>query len=174
MPLKGIPPSRKEDADQYDKFRCWPGITMGDLLDKAADVYPNKEALVDKTSRYTYAEVREMASRLAVGLMELGIRKQDRVLLQLPNWHEFVWTYFALQKIGAIVTLLLARHGQAEINHISRLTGATAWIVPERYGDIDYMPIVDDVSNANPDLKFVILARGKDNKRFPSLEELVR
>lgn len=173
MPLKGIPPSRKEDADKYNKFRCWPGITMGDLLDKAADVYPDKEALVDKTSRYTYAQVRETANRLAVSLMDLGIRKQDRILLQLPNWKEFVWSYFALQKIGAIVTLLLARHGQAEINHISRLTKATAWIVPERYRDIDYLPIIDDVSKANPDLKFVILARGKDNKRFLSLEKLI-
>jgi len=173
MPLKGIPPSCKEDADKYNKFRCWPGITMGDLLDKAADVYPNKEALVDKTSRYTYAQVREMANRLAVSLMELGIKKQDRVLLQLPNWHEFVWSYFALQKIGAIVTLLLARHGQAEIHHICRLTGATAWIVPERYRDIDYLPIIDNVSKANPDLKFVILARGKDNKRSLSLEKLI-
>lgn len=173
MPLKGIPPSLKEDADKYNKFRCWPGVTMGDLLDKAADVYPDKEALVDKTSRYTYAQVREMANRLAVSLMELGIRKQDRVLLQLPNWHEFVWSYFALQKIGAIVTLLLARHGQAEIHHICRLTGATAWIVPERYRDIDYLPIIDNVSKANPDLKFVILARGKDNKRSLSLEKLI-
>lgn len=173
MPLKGIPPSLKEDADKYNKFRCWPGVTMGDLLDKAADVYPDKEALVDKTSRYTYAQVREMANRLAVSLMELGIRKQDRVLLQLPNWHEFVWSYFALQKIGAIVTLLLARHGQTEIHHICRLTGATAWIVPERYRDIDYLPIIDNVSKANPDLKFVILARGKDNKRSLSLEKLI-
>ncbi len=118
IPIKEIPPSRKEDADKYNKFRCWPGITMGDLLDKAANVYPNKEALVDKTNRYTYAQVREMANRLAISLMELGIKKQDRVLLQLPNWHEFVWSYFALQKIGAIATLLLARHGPTEINHI--------------------------------------------------------
>ena len=146
---------------------------MGDLLDKAANVYPTKEDLVDKTNLYNYAQVREMSNLLAIRLMEHGIQKQDRVLLQLPNWHEFVWSYFALQKIGAIATLLLARHGPTEINHIAHLTRATAWIVPERYRNIDYLPIIDDVSNANPDLEFIILARGKGNRRFLSLEKLV-
>lgn len=173
MPLEGFTPYQKEDADKYNKFRWWPGITMGDLLDKAADMYPNKEALVDNTSRYTYSGVREKANKLAISLMELGIKKQDRVLLQLPNWNEFVYSYFALQKIGAIVVLLLARHGQVEVDHICRLTRATAWIVVEKYRNIDYLPIIDDVSKANPDLKFVILVRGKDNKRFLSLEKLI-
>ena len=130
MPLKGFTPYKKEDADKYNKFRWWAGITFGDMLDKAADLYPNKEALVDDTKRLTYLELREKTDRLAISLMELGIKKQDRVLLQLPNWSEFVYTYFAIQKIGAIVVLLLARHAQTEINHLCRLTGANHLLYP--------------------------------------------
>jgi len=140
MPLEGVIPYRKEDADKYNELRWWPGLTMGDVLDRAADLYPNKEALVDKDIRLTYSQVREKADRLAIGLIDLGIKPKDRVLLQLPNWAEFIYTYFAIQKIGAIVVLLIARYKQAEINHLCRLTGATAWIVPETYGRIDYLP----------------------------------
>jgi len=171
--LDGFTPYQKEDADKYNKFRWWPGITMGDLLDKAADVYPNKEALVDSTSRYTYAELLEISNRLAISLMQLGIEKQDRVLLQLPNWNEFVYSYFALQKIGAVVILLLPRHGQTEIDHICKLTGATAWISAEKYRSIDYQPIIENVFKSNPSLQSVIVVRGNDNKPFLSLEKLV-
>ena len=173
MPLEGFIPYRKEDADRYNKFRWWPGITFGDMLDKAADLYPDKEALVDDNSRLTYSQLREKANSLALGLIGLGIKKQDRVLLQLPNWNEFVYSYFAVQKIGAIVVLLIARYGQREISHLCRLTGATAWIVPEKSEKIDYIPIIDDVLKTNPDLKHVILVRSKDSRQFLSLEKLI-
>lgn len=173
MLLEGVVPYKEEDAEKYVKFRWWLGITLGDMLDKAADLYPNKEALVDNTSRLTYSQVREKANRLAISLMELGIKKQDRVILQLPNWNEFVYSYFAIQKIGAIVVMVLPRHAQTEINYFCRLTEATAWIVPEKFRNIDYLPIIDNVLKENPGLKHVILVRGKDNKRLLSLERLI-
>lgn len=173
MPLEGFTPYTKEDAERYSKLRWWLGITFGDLLDKASDLYPNREALVDDRSRLTYAQLREKVDRLAIGFMKLGIQKQDRVLLQLPNWSEFIYSCFALQKIGAIVVLLLPRHAQLEIDHLCRLTGATAWIVPEKYRKIDYLPIIDDVLKTNPELRHIILARGKESRRFAILERLI-
>ena len=56
--LKGFTPYRKEDAEKYNRLRWWAGLTLGDLLDKAADIYPHKEALVDDQSRLTYFQVR--------------------------------------------------------------------------------------------------------------------
>jgi len=67
------------------------------------------------------AELREKTDRLAVALMDLGIKPLDRVLLQLPNWHEFIVSYFALQKIGAIPVILIARYRQYEVNHLAKL-----------------------------------------------------
>ncbi len=173
MPLDGLIPYRKYDADRYNKFRWWPGITMGDMLDKAAAVYPDKEALVDNASRRTYSQVKEITDRLAVNLIKLGIGPQDRVLLQLPNWNEFVYSYFAIQKAGATAALLFTRHGQTEINHICRLTGATAWIVTGKYRSINYLSIIGDVTKVNPDLKHIILARSEDNENFLSLAKLI-
>jgi non-ribosomal peptide synthetase component E (peptide arylation enzyme) len=174
MPLEGFPAYHKEDAEKYNEFRWWLGITLGDMIDKATDLYPDKEALVDDRSRLTYCQLRDKIDRLAIALIKLGIKKQDRVLLQIPNWSEFVYSYFALQKIGAIVVLLVPRHSQTEINHLCHLTGATAWILPEQYHKINYIPIIDNVLPKNPELKHVILVRGKESERFPSLEELIR
>ena len=174
MTLEGFPGYKKEDAEKYSKFRWWLGITLADMFDKTVDLYPNREALVDEKYRFTYAQLQKKANRLAIGLMKLGIQKGERVLLQLPNWSEFVYSYFALQKIGAITVLLLPRHAQLEINHLCRLTGATTWIVPEKYRKIDYLPIIDDVLETNQELKHVLLARGKEHSRFITLERLIR
>lgn len=173
MALEVFTAHRKADVDKYYKFRWWLGITLGDMFDKATDLYPGKEALVDDNSRLTYSQLRDKVDRLAIALIKLGIKSQDRVLLQLPNWSEFVYSYFALQKVGAIPVLLVPRHAQKEVGHLCHLTGATAWILPEKYRNIDYMPIIEDVLPANPQMKHVILVRGKEQERFPNLEKLI-
>lgn len=172
--LEGFTPYKTKDAEKFNRLRWWPGLTFGDLLDRAADIHPDKEAFVDRKTRLTYRETRERTDRLAIGMMNLGIRPLDRVLIQLPNWNEFVFAYFAVQKIGAIAVLLIDRLRQFEINHLIRLTGASTWIVPSRYHNTDYLPIIHDVRKASPGLRKVILVRGEGKKEpFPSLERLI-
>jgi non-ribosomal peptide synthetase component E (peptide arylation enzyme) len=171
--LKGFTPYRKEDAEKYNRLGWWAELTLGDLLDKAADIYPNKEALVDDQSRLTFSQVRERVNRLAISLMDLGIRTTERVLVQLPNWSEFVYSYFALQKIGAIPVLLIDRYRPYEINHLFRLTGATSWVVPEKYRKTDYLPIIKDVLKNSPRVKHVILARGGKHRHLLNLERMI-
>ena len=172
--LKGFTPYKKEDAEKYTSCRWWSGLTFGDILDRAADIHPEKEAFVDRKTRLTYGEAREKTNKLAVGLIDLGIQPLDRVLIQLPNWNEFVFAYFALQKIGAIPVLLIDRYRQLEINNLISLTGATSWIVASRYKKTDYVPIINDILKENPEFKNIITVRGdRDHTSFSSLERLI-
>jgi len=171
--LDGFVPYKAEDVERYRHLGCWAELTFGDILDRAADRHPDTEAFVDSESRLTYTQARDMANRLALGLMNLGINPTDRALVQVPNWNEFVLAYFALQKIGAINVLLIDRYRQYEIKHIIQLTGATSWIVPEKYGKTDYLPIIGDVLKEHPQFKNVILVRGVDHESYYSLEKLL-
>jgi 2,3-dihydroxybenzoate-AMP ligase len=171
--LEGFVPYNEQDVEKYIKNGYWRDMTFGDMLDKIANSCPAKEALVDDNNRLTYAQLRDKVNRLAIGFIRLGIRPQDRVLLQFPNWSEFIYTYFALQKIGAIPVLLIARYAQTEINHLCKLTGAVAWIGPEKHRNRDYIPIVKDVVKDNPNLKRIILVRSEANNDFLSLEQLI-
>ena len=172
--LEGFTPYKKKDAEKYNKFRWWSGLTFGDLLDRGADIHPEKEAFVDGKTRLTYGEAREKTNKLAIGLLDLGIQPLDRVLVQLPNWNEFVFAYFALQKIGAITVLLIDRYRQFEITRLISLTGATSWIVASQYKNTDYIPIIHDVLKEHPEVKNVITVRGKgDQTPFTSLERLI-
>jgi len=176
MSLIEIPKHREEDVQRYSRYRWWLGMTLGDVLNKTADVFPEKEAIVDDRMRLTYRELQEKVERFAVGLMKLGIERGDAVLLQLPNWSEFVCSYFALQRIGAVPVLLISGYKQLEVSHLAHLTEAKAWIVPEVYRKIDYTSFVPAVREKNPQLEHVISVRGERKSRAfsTSLEDLMR
>ncbi len=174
MSLDGFVEYDAKDAARYNTYRWWLGLTWGDVLDRATDLYPGKLGLVDDANRLTYAALREKVDRLAVGLMGLGIQKRDRVLIQIPNWNEYVYTFFALQKIGAIPVLLLPRHTEMEIIHFASLTGPMAWILPIKYRRIDYKPIIGNVLKANPQLKHVISVRADKGGPFVGIEDLIQ
>ena len=55
---------------------------------------------------HTLGEVRQRASQLAGGLLELGVNKGDRVALLIDNRVEFIESWFATHMIGAIVVPL--------------------------------------------------------------------
>ena len=95
--LDGAVPHLEDDVREYIERRWWSGLTLGDLLDRAARD-PSRTKKLSSTGRTgsPTRQARERADRLAVGLMELGIEPLDRVLVQLPNWSEFVPAYFAL------------------------------------------------------------------------------
>ncbi len=172
--LEGVVPYRQEDEETYIKKGWWRGMTLGDYLDRASDMHPDKEAFIDRTSRYTYGQIREKVDRLAIALIKLGIKPLDRVLIQLPNWNEFVFAYFACQKIGAVTVLLIERYRPFEIDRLLKITGATAWILPKKTHKVDFTPIIQDVLKDHPEVKNVITVRGKvDEPGFSSLEELI-
>ncbi|MDP2605674.1 MAG: AMP-binding protein, partial [Deltaproteobacteria bacterium] len=110
--------STKNDHPVHSSSSGPMGYTIGALIDRAAAADPARVALVGDHVRLTRAELREYVNRLATGLLRLGIQKGDAVLLQLPNWAEFVYSYFALQKIGAVPVLLISGYRQVEVDHL--------------------------------------------------------
>ncbi|MGB6338663.1 MAG: long-chain-fatty-acid--CoA ligase [Candidatus Aminicenantaceae bacterium] len=74
-----------------------------DLLRKTAETSPDKTAVICGDKRYDYSQLMDRVDRLASGLRSLGIRKSDRVAILHKNCHQFLETYFAAAKIGAIL-----------------------------------------------------------------------
>lgn len=173
MAIEGFTEYAREDREKYNTKRWWLGMTWGDMFDKATDIYPDKVGLVDDKGSWTYGELREKVDRLAIALVNRGIESRQWVMLQFPNWHEYVLSFFAMQKIGALTLLLIPRHNQSEINHLAALTKPVAWLVPGAYGKIDYGPIIDDVVRENPQLRHVIQVRAQSRGKYPLLEDLI-
>ncbi len=157
MVFDGFTPYDPKAAELYESKRWWLGITLGDMFDKASDLYPQREALVGSGKRYTWAQLRRLVDTMAYNLLKEGFQRGDTVLLQLPNWPEFTIAYYALQKAGLVMVLLTVNHTAREIAHLANLTQPKGWILPDRYRKIDYLPLIQQVKAENPMLEKVIL-----------------
>jgi len=165
--LKGAIPFPKEFVDRYYQKKWWSGIPLGEMLDRSCDLYPNKEALVAGEVRLTYRRLREWTDRAAITFLELGIERLDRVLVQIPNWVEFVYVYYGLHKIGAIPVMCIPRFSQREIEHFCEITEAKAWIVPLQFEKIDYLPMIEAIRSHQPLLKHIIIIESSDRSIEP-------
>lgn len=97
-------------------------------LERSAFHFPDRTALVFKDRRWAYRELDREASALASGLSALGLKPGERIGLHLPNWPEFVLTYYAALKIGAVPLSLNVTYKAGEIAYICR-DGAVAAVV---------------------------------------------
>ena len=104
---------------------------LGSILAKRALLSPEAEAYVegaDTTKRYTYRELNQRCNQIANAYLDAGIRKGDRVAFLLMNSIEFMESYFALAKIGAVVVPLNWRLVPDELEFILEDSGATRLI----------------------------------------------
>jgi non-ribosomal peptide synthetase component E (peptide arylation enzyme) len=89
--LEGCSPWPPELAARYRARGYWQGLALGDLVDRWAFDYGEREALVSASERITYHELAQRVDRLAHHLLHLGLRAPQRIVVQLPNVPEFVY-----------------------------------------------------------------------------------
>lgn len=65
-----------------------------------------KTCIFYRDATYTYADAVRMTNRAGNALKDLGVRMEDRVLMVLPDCPEFVWTWFAINRIGGVITMV--------------------------------------------------------------------
>ena len=76
---------------------------LGELLRASASRYPKHIAIVFGEKKITYAKLDDLTDHVAIGLMDLGIKKGDKVAIFLDNCPEFVISYYGILKAGAVV-----------------------------------------------------------------------
>ncbi|WP_110673799.1 AMP-binding protein [Salinicola sp. RZ23] len=107
------------------------GLTIGDCLDAAAAACPEREALVSchQNLRYTYAELRAEADRIARALLAMGVELGDRVGIWSLNCAEWALTQLASAKIGAILVNLNPAYRARELEHALLQSGLSVLVL---------------------------------------------
>ncbi len=88
-------------------------LGLGATLEAIAERHRKREAIRFENRVYSYQELDEEAGRVAGGLRSLGIGKGDRVAIMLPNIPEFVFSFYSIQKLGAIAVPFNTRAGRS-------------------------------------------------------------
>jgi acyl-CoA synthetase (AMP-forming)/AMP-acid ligase II len=75
-------------------------MNVTQLLETQAKKYAQKPALIFKEQPITFRELRDISFCLANSLLELGVKKGEKVAIYLPNWPEYIYSYLAVWCLG--------------------------------------------------------------------------
>ncbi|MFC0097997.1 (2,3-dihydroxybenzoyl)adenylate synthase [Micromonospora marina] len=164
-----------EIAESYRAAGWWRGETFGQQLSGWAEHFGPRTALIDGEVRMTYAELDATAHRLSRALHKLGLRRGDRVVVQLPNRAEFVVLWFALVRLGVVPVHAMPGHRRSEVGHLIAQSHAVAYVGPDRHARFDHRQLAAELQATFPHLAYVVIdgeTGGWDG--FRSLRELLQ
>src|SRR5699024_6181416 len=84
-------------------------MNISQLLAHQARKHPDHEAIVTDYESLTYDDWNRNVNQLADSLRKKGITQGDKVILHMPNTKEFLFTYFAIHRLGAIIVPINAK-----------------------------------------------------------------
>jgi fatty-acyl-CoA synthase len=132
------------------------------LLERAADVFPDKVAIIYRDRHLTYREFKATTTTVGQALLASGIGPGDRVAYLMPNLPEMLIAHSAVPLIGAMLVAINTRLAGSEIAYILGHSGASILIVDsELYpviaphlgdlADLHEVVVADDVGAGIPD-----------------------
>ena len=157
--LAGVIPFPPEFAARYRARGYWEDVPLGRFYTDVFASHGDRVAMVSGGERVPYSLLGKRVDHLARHLLEMGVVPLDRWVVQLPNIPEFVYLYFALERLGAIPIMALPGHRWNEINAFFELSGATGYAVDEMLGDFDSLPLIAQVRDAHPGVHTVLGAK---------------
>ena len=109
--------------------------TLGEVLPTAADQFGDKTALIAGDRQFGFTELNELSNRLANGLRSIGVETGDRVTLYAPNSWEWVVSYHAIHKLGAVANPINAMLTSEEVGFVVKDCGAKVLIASRERGE---------------------------------------
>jgi len=109
---------------------------LGEMLRRSAHKHPKRTAIVFGSKKISYRSLNDSADHVAAGLIELGIKEQERIAIFLDNCPEFVISYYAILKAGAVAVPINYMFKIEEARYILEDSEAICIITSRPYLDL--------------------------------------
>lgn len=116
--------------------------TVNCVLETLVKKCPDKTAVVFEDEEITFYELNEKAARIAENLLAMGVKKDDKVAVLLPNCMEYLYVYFALFKFGAWMVPISTRYEPEEIERVLNDSDVETIIYQDCHGIFNYNEIL--------------------------------
>lgn len=118
---------------------------------------PNKEALMGlKAERLTFRELDRAADAVGEALLARGIKKDDIIMVQLPNCWELAMLYLAITRAGALISPMPMQWRQSEAAFIADMTEARAFITIDEFAGFKHREMVENLQKKQSSIKDII------------------
>ncbi len=148
--------------------------TVVEALENAAEEMQDRRMYVFEGSEISFKDVDNASDHIAAGLLKIGIRKGDRIGLIGTNQPEWIYTYFAAAKIGAVIVALNVRYRDVELEYMLNQSGAKALVTIANLGDMDYVSYFYGFKEKIPTVKDFIFIGDKGFSGSHSFDDLLK
>lgn len=106
---------------------------LSELLKQSTEKHPHRTAIVFGQKKISYRALDELTDRVALNLIEKGVKENDRVAIFLDNCPEFIISYFAILKCAAVIVPINYMFKIEEARFILQDSGACCIITSRVY-----------------------------------------
>ncbi|MDP2730662.1 MAG: class I adenylate-forming enzyme family protein [Dehalococcoidales bacterium] len=148
------------------------GMTISHLWERNALQYPDKDAIEDLRVTFTWAGAELWIDRVALGLLELGIKRDEVLVVQLPNCVEVHLLRVVCEKAGIRCLPLNSNMRKTEVENILINTRAVGVVIPWEYRGVNYIDMIKEICPNLPDFKYIFISDDKVPGGLISIREM--
>ncbi len=126
--------------------------------------FGDKTAIICGDVRRTYSEIQSLANRVANVLDDLGVEREQRVLVGLPDIPEFVEAFFGVLKNGSVVVMVNCHLKPEEIAYFYEYTRAKVV-----FAHVDTASAFEEAAKGAKHLEHLVLVGGDGDGSFEAL-----
>jgi acyl-CoA synthetase (AMP-forming)/AMP-acid ligase II len=151
----------------------WSDETLATVLARRVRETPEREALTDGKRRVSYRELADGIDRMAARLRALGIGPGDVVTIQLPNWIEFAFVFFALERLGAVAVTVSVDFRSRELEYIMRFADSKMLVCCAQFRGFDHAAMAAELKPRLPALAAIGIVGGAAPAGMVGLDDVV-
>ncbi len=148
------------EASQSDDYRVkgyWTDLLLTDYFEQAVQRFPDKIAVKDERfGSVSYSEMQTLAWRLAAALQAKGVKKGDRFVVALPNWHHVTAFVLALNYLGAVGVHLPITGGGHEFRGVVKTSDAIGIVVPAKFNRRNFIVMIEALAESLDSLEILV------------------
>lgn len=142
-----------------------PNVPLFHFLEESARKYPDRACTIFKGAVITYKEINDRSDHIAAALVDMGVKKGDRVGIFMPNSPQFVMAYFGILKAGGVVVATNPQYTAPEIEHQASDAGIEVMFVMTNF--------YKTIKKAQPNTKIKKLIVSHIKEEFPAKLRMV-
>ena len=102
---------------------AWEKDSTFSRFDRMCERYPDRTAVLYLGERFSYSKLKELSERFAGSLVDMGVKKGDRVMIYISNCIQWVIAFLGIQKIGAVIVPVSPIYTSFEIEYMIKDSG---------------------------------------------------
>ena len=119
--------------------------TISHVWDQNALSHPDRMAIGDLRKTLTWSEAARWTNTVALNFLALGLKRDDVVVVQLPNCIELHLLRVACEKAGVLCMPVTANLREKEMQYILKASKTAAVVIPPKYKDFDFLQMIRNI-----------------------------